>query len=385
MQYGKGIIIGGGIGGLTTAIGLLKLGIDVEVYEAASELKEVGAGIWLAPNAMIVLGKLGVAQDVMDAGFQIKKIHIRDSKMKVITGTDQTYVKERFGYGITTIHRARLAKVLSSYIPKERLHLGKRLKHVKEENGKVKAFFEDGTQVEGDFIIGADGIKSKVRQSIFPEAKIRYSGQTCWRGIAEVEKGKLNGIEASEIWGTGKRFGISRINETEVYWFACKDAKQGMRDAEGRTKGILMDLFKDFEEPVMTVLRNTSVNKMMRNDLDDLISMKAWHKGNIAVIGDAAHATTPNLGQGGGQAIEDAWYMYCLFQTGMPPEEVFQHFYKIRFKRVNAIVQRSFQMGKIAHMKFGKRLRNALFRMLPESIMNKQFEDMYKIQEKELL
>ncbi len=385
MKHGKGIIIGGGIGGLTTAIGLLQLGLDVEVYEAAPELREVGAGIWLAPNAMSILGRLGVANDVMEQGFQLSKMNLRNARMGIITGTDQTYIREKYGFGITAIHRARLVRVLAKHIPEHRIHLGKRLLRVEEKNDKVTAFFEDGSSAIGDYVIGADGIKSKVRNSIFPDASIRYSGQTCWRGIAQVNGHALNGIEASEIWGKGKRFGISRISEEEVYWFACRDAKRGGQDEHGRTKGILMDMFKDFSEPVMTVLRNTSVDKMIRNDLDDLLPLSTWSKGRLLLIGDAAHATTPNLGQGGGQAIEDAWYLHCLMEKEMPLTELFNQFYKLRFKRVNDIVKRSFMMGKIAHMKVGKRIRNTIFSMTPESVINKQFMDMYQVPEKEII
>lgn len=380
MDYKKGIIIGGGIGGLTTAIGLLKLGIDIDVYEATPEIREVGAGIWLAPNAMKVYHYLDLAEEIEKNGFLLGSVELRHyTDMGVITRMDQDRVREKTGFGTIAIHRANLVKVLANHIPIERIHLGKRLDRVEQKDGKVQAFFEDGTSVESDFLIGADGIKSKVRQSIFPESKIRYSGQTCWRGIAHINADKLLGIQATEIWGKASRFGLSRINEDDVYWFACKDASRGGKDVDGNSREILLGILKDFAAPVADVLMATPNDKIMRNDLDDLLSLPSWSKGNILLIGDAAHATTPNMGQGGGQAIEDAWYLYGLFQADKDIEDIFRTFYQRRHKRVNGIVRQSYMMGKLAHLKYGKRLRNAIFRMTPASVMEKQFLEMYTI------
>ena len=155
----NGIIIGAGIGGLTTAIALAQKGISVKVYERANEIKEVGAGIWVAPNGMKIFEKLGIVQDMVNAGKTLKEISVVDMNYKPISTILDEDFKSKYKYGTVAIHRAKLQKVLASYIPSENIFLNKSFKSYKQTETSIIAAFEDDTFAEADFLINADRIK----------------------------------------------------------------------------------------------------------------------------------------------------------------------------------------------------------------------------------
>ncbi|WP_271711708.1 FAD-dependent monooxygenase [Marinigracilibium pacificum] len=173
-------IIGAGIGGLSIALAFEKLGIDYHIYEKSPVLNEVGAGIWLAPNALQILEYLNLLEEVKSTGNSIDRITIGKRDLTPISDTDQQFVKEHFGYSSIAIHRAKLQNLLFNKIPSSKITLGKGFKSYEElADQKLKITFEDNSQAITDFIIGADGIKSKVRNQLFPDSQIRYTGQTC--------------------------------------------------------------------------------------------------------------------------------------------------------------------------------------------------------------
>ncbi len=181
-------IIGAGIGGLTTALAFEKKGIEYQIFEKAAALNEVGAGIWLAPNALQVLQSLDVLDAVQLKGNSIDRITIGKQDLSPLSDSLQDTIKEKFGFTTVAIHRATLQKLLFDKIPKEKMFLNKGFHSFNElESGKLEVFFNDNSKTETNFLIGADGINSRVRKQLFPESRKRYSGQTCWRGVAEME------------------------------------------------------------------------------------------------------------------------------------------------------------------------------------------------------
>jgi len=182
----KYLIIGGGIAGLSTALAFEQKGIDYSVYERTPAYKMVGAGIWLAPNALQVLESLNLINKVKEEGNAINRITLGKKDLTPLSDTPQERFIEEYGFGTIAIHRAKLTKLLIDLIPNEKIHLGKDLKSINSHNKDEAVLnFEDGSVAKGNAIIGADGIYSKVRQHIFPQSTIRYSGQSCWRGIAK--------------------------------------------------------------------------------------------------------------------------------------------------------------------------------------------------------
>lgn len=374
-------IVGGGIGGLTTALSFEKMGLDYHLFEKAPALAEVGAGIWLAPNALQVFDWLGFLTEIQSLGNNIHGMSLGDLHLNPFSTATPDKVIEEFGYTTVAIHRAKLQKLLFSKIPSEKISLGKALKsYEKLSDNSLKINFEDGSSFDCNTLIGADGIHSKVRKQLFPESKTRYSGQTCWRGVASLKLDPQFRNEAFEMWGKGVRFGFSRLSEGKVYWFAVAKSKANEKDKIDKLHSKLNEMYADFHPLVIELIKHTEQDKILRNDIIDLAPMKQWHDGNICLIGDAGHSTTPNMGQGGAQAIEDAYYLANFMTKTDSNKSPFVNFQKARYKKVNQIVNRSWMIGKIGHWSSFTGLRNFIFRSTPNSVMEKQLMQLYQIE-----
>lgn len=376
----KYTIIGAGIGGLSTALAFEEKGINYEIFEKAPELLEIGAGIWLAPNALQVFESLGVLDEIKSKGNSIDRITIAKADLSPLSDNCQNSVQDSFGYATIAIHRAELQKLLIEKIPKNKIHLGKSFKSFSQPNPeKVKITFDDNSESETGFLIGADGINSKIRKQLFPESSMRYSGQICWRGVADFELDKTYKNRGMELWGNQIRFGISKISKDKVYWFAVALASPNLKSEHNLIQEELLGMFTDFHPLVKQLIATTPQNQILKNDINDLKPLKKWYKGNICLIGDAGHATTPNMGQGGAQAIEDA---YCLSHLihHRPRQNVFESFQQKRQKKVNSIVKQSWTTGKMAHWKYGKPFRNFLLKNMPKKLLEKRMMEMYQIE-----
>ncbi len=376
----KYTIIGAGIGGLTTALAFEKKGIEYQIFERAAELNEVGAGIWLAPNALQALERLDILEEVKLNGNSIDRITIGKQDLSPLSDSLQDTIKEKFGFTTVAIHRAKLQKLLFDKIPKDKMFLNKGFKSFKElDSGKIEVVFNDNSKTETQFLIGADGINSKVRKQLFPDSRKRYSGQTCWRGIVDMKLDEKHAHRGYELWGNQVRFGISKIAKDKVYWFAVVLSSPNGKDDKVLVKEKLLKMFADFNPLVTKLIGLTSVANILRNDIYDLEPLLKWHKNNICLIGDAGHATTPNMGQGGAQAIEDAHYLSNLIVENSD-ENVFELFQQKRQKKVDLVVNQSWTTGKMAHWKYGKGLRNFLLKNVPKKIIEKKMIELYTIE-----
>ncbi len=373
-------IIGAGIGGLTTGLAFEKKGIDYQIFERFTNLSEVGAGIWLSPNALQVLDYLNVLDAVKNQGNSIERITIGKPDLSPISDNPQGLIRKMFGYSSIAIHRAALQKILIDKVPKDKISLGQDFKSLRTiSEDKVEVAFENDSRVMTDFVIGADGINSKVRNQIFPNSQLRYTGQTCWRGVAEIELTPDFDHRVYELWGDQIRFGFSRISKGKYYWFAVALDKANGKDDKIKLREKLLNMFSAFHSTVIELIKATPNDKIIRSDINDLKPMKNWYKGNIGLIGDAGHATTPNMGQGGAQAIEDAYYLSNLIPNS-PNGNAFKAFEAKRRKKVNLIVSQSWMTGKVAHWKYGRGIRNFILKSIPKNLMNKKMIEMYQIE-----
>jgi len=376
----KYTIIGAGIGGLTTALAFEQNGIEYQVFERAPIFSKVGAGIWLAPNALQVFDTLRILDDIKQKGNSINSITIAKSDLSTISNTIQSKFEDTFGCGTVAIHRAELLEILAKAIPKEKITLGKAFKSFEQSDTEGLIInFDDDSTTSTDFLIGADGINSKVRTQLFPKSKTRYSGQTCWRGVSGFVLDGENGSRAAELWGNQIRFGFSKISNDKVYWFAVALDNPNQKDEAHLVKEKLLNMYCAFHPLVIDIIEATPGNKILRNDICDLKPMKDWYKGNVCLIGDAAHAATPNLGQGGAQAIEDAYYLTHLIKR-KPDQNNFSKFQQKRKAKVNEIVKQSWATGKIAHLKYGKWFRNQMMKNIPVKLMERKMMELYKVE-----
>ncbi len=375
----KGIIIGGGIAGLTAAIALKQAGIETTVHESAAEIRPVGAGISMATNAMTVLHRLGLSNAIEAAGVPLDNLTVTDENLKPIQLMPQAPIRQKYGFVTTNLHRAALYQVLMQQLPTGTVLLGKRFSHAEEHSGQVTAHFEDGTTATADFLIGADGIHSKVRQQLLPNITYRYSGQTSWRGVVSFELPMEYATTSVEAFGGKNRFGFTSIGGGQVYWYVASIAPANSPVPKEQTKADLLARFKHFNPLVNQLINATPLDQIVQTDINDFVTPTQWHSGNICLIGDAAHAMTPNMGQGGCQAIEDAWFLAEAMKQHPEPEKAFAAFTQKRLPKVTGIVKTSYQIGKMAHAQMGRKLIYFLMRNVPASITNKQMEQVYTV------
>ena len=377
----RGIIIGAGIGGLSTAIAMQMRHVDVKVFEAATNLNPIGAGILVPPNAMTILDRYNLAQKVRDGGSQIESLVVLDSKGKSISKTPAHYSKNGLVYQTIAIHRGVLQKILLSALAPDTLFTDKQCLGASASIDGAGATFRDGTKVCGEFLVGADGIHSKVRESIFPDSPLRYSGQTCWRGVSNMTLPQKCLMQLTEIWGAGLRFGFVPIADAQVYWYATKRETAGGIDDPRNIKQQLFDLYGEFLDPVGEIILQADPSAIIRDDISDLAPLKSWFSNSAILIGDAAHASAPNLGQGGAQAIEDSWVLAEKIANCETLQNAFENFQLLRFARVQKIVNVSWRIGKATNVsnKMACKIRNTLVRCIPSFMAKQQSHLIYDV------
>ncbi|RYU82119.1 FAD-dependent monooxygenase [Hymenobacter persicinus] len=378
MQF---LIIGGGIAGLATAHALLKLGHQVQVLEAAAELGEIGAGVVLGANAMRALDAMSLHAAVHARGFALTGIGLLDETGRPLNEIDTRSFTDRLGYDNLAIHRADLQRELLAALPPGTVHLGKRLVRFEQTPTQVTAWFEDGTQVSADALLAADGIRSRVRLQLRPQSQPRYAGYTCWRSVVDVSSLHLPAGRTTESWGRTGRFGLVPLGNGQAYWFACVVSKTARNPQfQAFTIADLQRHFAHFHAPIPQVLALTPPDRLLWGDILDLKPLPTFHYGRVLLLGDAAHATTPNMGQGAGMAVEDAAMLArCLRET---PDltDAFAQFDQRRRPRTTRIVEQSWQLGRAAQLTnpLLVTLRNAVMRSLPARINEQQMAFLYE-------
>ncbi len=372
-------ILGGGIAGLTAAIALRQKGIPAHVFESAPEIKPVGAGLVLAANAIKGYVKLGIAEKIIARGRLLPTFSILDRQGRRITHADAARIGRKYGIHNFAIHRPELHEALLAELDPAFLHTGAYAEKVEQAGGRLRVHFRDGAVHETDYLIVADGIHSPIRRQLVPGSTPRYAGYTCWRAVIDNPGLDLSG--ATETWGTRGRFGIVPLANSRIYWFACVNAPQN--DPAMRNLGIrgVQRIFEKFHEPIPAILAATRDENLLWNDIIDLKPIPRFAFGNIVLIGDAAHATTPNMGQGACQAIEDAVILADELAAHTDPAAAFAAFERRRLARTHFIVNNSWTLGRIAQWSnpWLAGLRDALFRLIPESANEQQLKRVLEV------
>jgi len=379
----KILIAGGGIGGLSLALACSHFDLDYEVFEAAPQIREIGAGIWVPPNAMKVMQRLGVSDAIVQQGWPMDMANVGASETQVWQRIDSAWLKNNFGSGNVAIHRGKLQALLYHMLDSNKVHSGKRLVNLEQLNNKVTAVFEDGSRAEGDCLIGADGIHSATRKVLFGELPLRYSGQTCWRGIVDYRLPKEMQHLMYELWGKlpGQRFAYSHINANSVYYYGTMAVEPGGKDDNATIKTTLHNYFDCFGERAASIIEAIKPETIIRTDLYDLKPITNWVQGNAALLGDAAHATTPNLGQGAAQAIEDAYILaYELSKTSTTINDALLHYQAMRIKKAHYIVNTSWMIAQMGNIKnpFLASIRDFMMRYTPDFAMRARLRKAYK-------
>jgi 2-polyprenyl-6-methoxyphenol hydroxylase-like FAD-dependent oxidoreductase len=362
----KVLIVGAGIGGLTAAIALRRAGIDAEVFERAPQLLDVGAGISLWPNAVKGLDKLGVGPPVRAAAVASYVGGIHTWRGALLAPADADEVAREFGAPMVILHRADLLATLHRAAGPETVRLGVTATAFREDTDGVSLALEGGETARGAALIGADGIRSTIRGQLFPDAKPRFAGQKAWRGVVGFAAPPGAGFWG-ETWGAGARFGLLPMVNDRVYWYATRNAIENEPEMPDGRRAELLRLFGSWHAPIGALIAATDEGAILRNDLYDLPPMQTWSRGRVTLLGDAAHATTPNLGQGGCQAIEDAVVLARALSQTADVEAALQAYEAQRIARANRIIELSRRVGVVGNWRhpLARALRDTLTRLTP--------------------
>lgn len=313
-------IIGGGIGGLTAARALCRRGIEVAIYESAPELREIGAGVALGPNAMKVLRSLGLEDDVRAIAGRWDWALTRNGKTgRVISKTGREQQASLFGSAGATAHRADLLDVLSNSVPSELVTLGTRCIGVEPDGPVAVARFEDGAEVEADLIVGADGIHSVVRASLFGPDAPRFTGKICYRSVVPVEAvpGGPSPNDNAQWLGPHGTIVLYPVRRDELINVVCHYDDEGYRHESWVSRCEQAEVLERYRGWHESLLRIFSAGEVWYKwALYDRDPIPRWTRGRVGVLGDAAHPMLPYLGQGACQAIEDG----CVLAAALAAE-----------------------------------------------------------------
>lgn len=338
----KAIIIGGGICGLTTAIALKSIDIEVEVFERAEALREVGAGLTLWANSIYSLKKLGLDEAVIESGARAQDFSFFDPAGLCLGSYDLDRVESTMGVPSISIHRQSLIEALKRFC--DPVNLDHEFIDYDTTSSGVIAKFRNGNEVEGDIILGCDGFHSACRKKVLDD-KIRYAGYTCWRGV--LDRGNLD-LDPGIIFhtcGNGSQFGILDIGRNKLAWYGTANEKKGTGYSTKEMKDLVLKVFSSWWGEIPSIVENTPGQSFLQNDISDRKPTAKWFADRILLMGDAAHPTTPNLGQGACQAIEDAEVLIECMKENSHPEEIFNTFIKKRYKRTRYVVDSSRYSG----------------------------------------
>lgn len=360
---------------MCAAMSLRRIGVEASVYEQAEELRAVGAGLTIWANAIKALRKLGLADEVIRAGAKIERGELRTADGRVLSRSNPGELEQRFGEPTVALHRSDLHEILLGALPSNTVHLGAKCTGFEEDERGVTARFTNGSTHRAELLVGADGIHSVIRQQLFPEVRLRYSGYTTWRGVVETRDEAALGT-TSETWGCGARFGIVRIDRERVYWFSTANVEAGQKLSPAESKNFLLDYFKGWHHPVELLIRSTPPEQILHNDIYDIAPMKKWCMGRVALLGDSAHPTTPNMGQGACMAIESSLALARCLRQAEDLSASLHRYERERMPRTAWVTKQSRFIGRIGQFQnpIICAMRDAFLRFAPDSLAIKQIE-----------
>lgn len=350
-------IIGGGIGGLTAALALRQFGFEPDVFEQAPELLDVGAAIAIWPNAMRVLDRLNLADTILEQAGVMEEIRWLDQHGRLI---NRVSIKDQ-RFPAVALHRADLQHTLLTALPQSSIHLGNTLVEHEQRGEQMIATFANGDSIESDFLIGADGIHSRVRSQFLNDSDPVFRGYTVWRGISPATPSALPSTAAIELHGRGKRFGLGPVGKGRLGWWAT---------ANTPSSEDLLRLFDGWHRPVLQLIEATPASSILKTDAFDRPVNRNWGRGRMTLLGDAIHPTTPNLGQGGCLAMEDAMVLARCFEKHGATEEALRTYERARHKRTSAVNTYSRYYGSVGQWEnvWARGIRRTTLALVPESL-----------------
>ncbi len=364
------VVVGAGIGGLGAALGLRKAGWRVTVLDRVQRFEPVGAGITLMPNALRALDELGVGTGFRELAAAQPAGGLRSSSGRWLSRWDGEALQRLLGAPMVALHRAQLHRMLRSALPPESVRTGVPVTGVSTQpagDGRLRVQHAGSVRVDDtDLVVAADGIDSRLRTQLWPEAAgPAYCGITTWRGITPAPPGPP--LEVTQSWGRGSEFGIVPLADGRIYWFGAVEAPPGdYRDDE---RAAVRARFADWHSPIPELIDAGEV--VLHHDIDHLPALpRSFVRGQVVLLGDAAHAMTPHLGQGGCQALEDAVVLAAAVANESDVPTALATYDRQRRPRAEAVVRAAARVRRINALTnpLAIAARNALVTLTPSAL-----------------
>jgi 2-polyprenyl-6-methoxyphenol hydroxylase-like FAD-dependent oxidoreductase len=361
------LIVGGGIGGLAVAGALHRRGAHVTVVERASAWHPLGAGLMLSANALAALDALDLGAPVRARSMALPSVEVRSARDTLLQAVSYAARPGR-PEAPRGMHRAALHDVLLHGAAGVTVRLGTSVQSIDQRDAQVHVTFSDGRNDTFDLVIGADGVHSQMRGLAFGDrfAVVRYAGYTCWRTVMP-NRAHLTGVV--ELWGNGRRIGLVPLPDAQLYVFLTANAESGARDPSCGAHAAVAVQFREFAGAARLVIDELASRDdlpLLRHDITEL-SAPCWVRGHVALLGDAGHACTPNLGQGAGMALEDALGLVLALHTHPGMADALSHYQAQRAQRVADIVRTSRRVGQMGQWTHpvARAVRDTAMRLTP--------------------
>ncbi|CAM3909275.1 FAD-dependent monooxygenase [Mesobacillus thioparans] len=377
MEDARISIVGGGISGLCAAVALQKQGIHAEIYEKEKVVHEPDTGMILSGNAIRAFYIMGLGPELRANGLDADGCLLKSDCGNTIAAFNYHDPSHIPNY--LFIHRSSLQKILLDALLPGSLHPKKHLIDFTHDK-VVTLFFKDGTSVDTDYLISCDGAASPIRSKLFPSSRLIHTGYSCWRGLIEDTPLQVN--EYTETWGARGRFGIAPLPDQQVFWYAFKKTPEHSNIGKWSSIDLLFNFFY-YHDPIQQLLENTSADQIIYDDIYELKPLTPLHSKNILFLGDSAHVSMPNIGQGASQAVEDAVYLAKWVSKEATGLAAFKKYAQHKTERTKLIKNEMKIYGLASQVDFPIlcSIRNKLLQMAPASFHNEKLRRVIEIEE----
>lgn len=348
------VIIGAGMGGLTTGIALKKFGHQVRIFEQTEKILPVGAAISLWSNGVKCLNYLGLTEKIAKLGGQMDDLAYVDGLTgDVMTQFSLRPLIEEVGQRPYPVARADLQNMLMDEFGRDQIYLGKKMVSLEDKADYVEVHFADGSSTQADLLIGADGTHSMTRVYVLgQQVQRRYAGYVNWNGLVDISEDLAPAQQWTTYVGEGKRASLMPVADGRFYFFLDVPLPAGLENNRDEYKKLLKLYFADWCQPVQQLIERLDPQKTNRVEIHDIEPFTQFYKGRVVILGDAAHSTTPDIGQGGCQAMEDAIYLARSLQINtLGLEDALRRYQNKRNERANELVLRARKRCDVTHMK----------------------------------
>jgi FAD-dependent urate hydroxylase len=353
MENLKAIVIGAGMGGLTTGLALRQAGFTVEIYDRVSELRPAGAAISLWSNGVKILNRLGLGKEIARIGGQMERMAYYNHRGEKLTDFSLMPLIEQVGQRPYPVARTDLQTMLLQAFGRDNVRLSSKCVGVEQDASSATAIFEDGQRVTGDLVVGADGTHSIIRQYVVGHpVERRYVGYVNWNGLVPATDDLAPKTSWTLFVGEGKRASLMPVLGDRFYFFLDVPLPKGTPSDPATYREELSAHFQDWAAPVQNLIQQLDPATTNRVEIHDIEPLQTLVKGRVALLGDSAHGTAPDLGQGGCQAMEDALVLAdYLATTNLSVADALRRYEAARKDRVADIILRARKRSDMTHGK----------------------------------